>query len=833
MFKRWLIAGIWLFLPWFGFSQGWRPGEMEVKIRIAHPDDHLRLRKITGNIEMAASDGSFARAYVTPDEYSLLLQTGLTAAIVIPDLNRHYFNFWDNPLVPPGYYSYEQIISIADSLATHFPSICKKEVWGNSVAGRQLAVLKISDNAGINEGEPEIMFDGGIHGDEVGGSQNLIMFARELCKSYGSDVTITELIDSREIYLFLMVNPDGRVSMSRYNQNGVDCNRDNGYMWDGEGFSPSAVSQPETRALRNGLLEHNFTSYTNFHSGIEIISCPWSYRPQAPRDYEHIQLLAASYSSTSGYAGGLVYGQGYNIMYPINGSTKDFQYGSLGNVGWSIEISTDKQPPSSQIQYFYNVNKPAMLEIIRQCGWGISGMVTDSLTGSPLQATIWINNFFPVYTDPVVGDYHKFLAPGTISVTVTANGYQQKTLPGVVVPSQGTATANFQMVPDTGWYATKVISCRIPNNNPGDEGNTPGCVGKPDGIPYAVGKNGWIILDMGDTLYNGTGEDFRVFQSGTTNKSFTVSGSLLMDGPFTTIGTGTGSTSFDLPVSLPKVKYLYLKDNGNGSSSGIGAGYNLDAISMLTGPLKASFSASNTSPCSGTEVNFTDVSGGNPVSWSWSFPGGTPSSSAMQHPTGIRYDQPGAYPVSLTISNGTSGVTTTKEDFIQVISAPEVFLGQDTVVCDYDQVTLDAGNSGASYLWSTGQTTPSITVDSTGTGYGTVAFWVLVTAANGCGGSDTIHITWDNCTGIERPVGQPMTMITPNPAGEQIKLSFREWRQGYWKITNIQGITVTQGIIPPDNHPVVLGCDTFPAGIYFLKAENPSFRMIRKIIISH
>ena len=235
----------------------------------------------------------------------------------------------------------------------------------------------------------EIMFDGGIHGDEVGGSQNVIMFARELCKSYGSNTTITELVDSREIFLFLMVNPDGRVSMSRYNQNGVDCNRDNGYMWDGEGFSPSAVSQPETRALRKGLIEHNFTCYTNLHSGIEIISCPWSYRPQAPRDYEHILLLAAAYSNASGYAGGLQYGQGYNIMYPINGSTKDFQYGSLGSVGWSIEISTDKQPPSSQIQYFYDVNKPAMLEIIRQCGWGISGMVTDSLTGSPVRATVW------------------------------------------------------------------------------------------------------------------------------------------------------------------------------------------------------------------------------------------------------------------------------------------------------------------------------------------------------------------------------------------------------------------------------------------------------------
>lgn len=832
MFKNLLIATLWLFLPWFGHAQGWRPGEMEVRVRITSPSDLNRLQEITSNIELAEADGNIFRAYVTPEEYNLMKEDGLTAFVVIPNLNNHYRNFWDNPLVPPGYYTYEQIISIADSLAANYPSICKKEIWGNSVAGRQLAVLKISDNAAINEDEPEIMFDGGIHGDEVGGSQNVIMFARELCKSYGSDVTITELVDTREIFLFLMVNPDGRVSMSRYNQNGVDCNRDNGYMWDGEGYSPSAVSQPETRALRNGLLEHNFTCYTNFHSGIEIISCPWSYRPQAPRDYEHILMLAAAYSNASGYAGGLQFGQGYNIMYPINGSTKDFQYGSLGHAGWSIEISTDKQPPSSQIQYFYNLNKPAMLEIIRQCGWGVSGTVTDSLTGSPVQATIWVNSFYPVFTDPAVGDYHKFLAPGTITVTVTANGYKQKTLTGIVVPAQGTATADFQLAPDTGWYASKVISCRIPNNNQGDEGYTPGCLGKPDGIPYAVGKNGWIILDMGDTLYNGIGEDFRVYQSGTTNKSFTVSGSLLVDGPFTTIGTGTGSTSFDLPVSLPKVKYIYLKDNGNGSASGVGAGFNLDAISMLASPLKAAFSASDTSPCSGTGVNFTDMSGGNPVSWNWSFPGGTPSSSTAQHPTGIRYDQPGNYAVSLTISNGISGVTTTMEDFIVVIDAPEVFLGNDTLVCDYDQVTLEAGNPGAVYLWSTGQNTPAITVDSSGTGYGTAAFWVLVTAANGCEGRDTIQITWDNCTGAEQRVGQPVTIVTPNPAQDQITLFFRGWRQGFWEIVNLQGTTVAKGLIPSDEHSIELRCDTYPVGIYLLKAENPSFRIIRKIIIS-
>ncbi|MEI6242902.1 MAG: M14 family zinc carboxypeptidase, partial [Chlamydiota bacterium] len=46
------------------------------------------------------------------------------------------------------------------------------------------------------------------------------MFARDLCLSYASDPSITDLINNREIWLYLMVNPDGRVNLVRYNSNG-------------------------------------------------------------------------------------------------------------------------------------------------------------------------------------------------------------------------------------------------------------------------------------------------------------------------------------------------------------------------------------------------------------------------------------------------------------------------------------------------------------------------------------------------------------------------------------------------------------------------------------
>lgn len=65
-------------------------------------------------------------------------------------------------------------------------------------------------------------------------------------------------------------------------------------------------------------------------------------------------------------------------------------------------------------------------------------------------------------------------------------------------------------------------------------------------------------------------------------------------------------------------------------------------------------------------VNFFDHSVGTPVSWDWSFPGGVPSSSSVQNPTGVNYPVSGVYDVTLTVSDGTNQSTITKPAFITV-----------------------------------------------------------------------------------------------------------------------------------------------------------------------
>lgn len=699
--RKYLVLFVLLWSGLTAGAQGWRPGEAEVLVSVSSISDISVIKHITSNFEKISADSTTFRLYLLPGELETLRQSGLRFRITTPDLKHHYEKFWDNPLVPPGYYTYEQIIAIIDSLATNFPSICKKIVIGTSVAGRQLAVLKISDNPDLNEAEAGIMFDGGIHGDEIGGAQNMIMYARELCLNYGSDPTCTGLIDNREIWIFPMVNPDGRVNMSRYNNSGVDLNRDCGYMWNAEGQSPGAFSQKESKAWRDFIFDNQMAVYTNYHSGTEIIAFPWSYRSSQPRDYTLLNNLAGIYSSSSGYAN-LAYGQGYNIMYPINGSTKDVIYGSLGNVGWSIEISDDKQPASSLIPTYYNYNKSAMTEMILRSDYGISGIISDSLNGAPVAALIWVDNFFPVYSDPFVGDFHKYLVPGSYSVKVTANGYKTRIVSNLTVPVNGKIDLQVKLEPEQKWFGYKVMSCQIPGNNFSDPGYTPGALGAPDGIPYSLGRLGWIILDMHDTIFNGPGNDFRVVQSGTTPKLFTVSAGNNPDGPFTVIGTGTGTTAFDLSgSSLDKARFLRIKDEATGPVYGEGAGFNLDAVEILTPQLSVNFMANSDSICKGHSVQFTDLSTGSPTSWLWTFPGGNPSSSSASTPPEVMYADPGNYDVSLTVSNNYSTQSLTKPAMISVHVCDDIddkFMTDEPVVFPNPAVgsfTIDTGNDRA------------------------------------------------------------------------------------------------------------------------------------------
>ncbi|MEZ5147269.1 MAG: PKD domain-containing protein [Bacteroidales bacterium] len=141
--------------------------------------------------------------------------------------------------------------------------------------------------------------------------------------------------------------------------------------------------------------------------------------------------------------------------------------------------------------------------------------------------------------------------------------------------------------------------------------------------------------------------------------------------------------------------------------------------------LNASFNADNTSVCSGNTVTFTDLSSGNPISWTWSFPGGTPSSYSGQNPPAITYNTPGTYNVSLTVGDGVDTDTETKTGYITVANVFADFIGIPTTVVVGNSVSFTDQSSCDPTGWSwsfpggtpssyVGQTPPAIQYDTEG-----------------------------------------------------------------------------------------------------------------------
>ena len=157
----------------------------------------------------------------------------------------------------------------------------------------------------------------------------------------------------------------------------------------------------------------------------------------------------------------------------------------------------------------------------------------------------------------------------------------------------------------------------------------------------------------------------------TVNKGSAVSFTDLSTGTPTswtwTFSSGTPATS---NAQNPSITYntvgtfnVTLKaTNGTGSNSTTKTGY----ITVVQPPVPVvDFSANKTALLQGGNVTFTDLSTGTPTSWTWTFTGGTPTTSNNQNPT-IAYNTAGVYNVTLTAANGGGPATTTKTGYITV-----------------------------------------------------------------------------------------------------------------------------------------------------------------------
>lgn len=408
-----------------------------VEVDIFSRADIHRLNDLNMDI-MNVVDGK-AQIAAIPEEIETLWANGFRPAITVENM----IDAVESLKLPDRgvYVSYAELTADLQAWATTYSNIARLESIGQSVYGREMWALVISDNPTIEEFEAEVQWIGAHHGDETISMAVCYYMIEYLLENYGTDPQVTWLVNEREITIIPLFNPDGYENGSRYNGNGTDLNRN--YLCPNGSNAGSAFSEPETQALRAYDLDKRPVTSLTFHSGAVYVNYLWDYTYNPTPDEPMIITISDVYGALSG----LPVTNGAD-WYVADGTCQDWCYETRGEIDTTIEVSVTKDPPASQIDGIVDDNIPAMLYQARMSGRGIRGMVTDAETGDPIDATISIPQIGKdIYTDPDVGDYHRMVETGTYTVTCSADEYPTQTVYNVSASLDTFVVVNFALEP--------------------------------------------------------------------------------------------------------------------------------------------------------------------------------------------------------------------------------------------------------------------------------------------------------------------------------------------------------------------------------------------------
>jgi len=412
-----------------------------VKIEIESHDEVYTLHKMGISIENLKEN--YVETHLSLDEIVRLRDAGYEVREVIPE-----------KIIQEGYHDYFEVEAYLDSMYIKYPELTKKDTIGYSVLCKNISAFLITDHPDSEEAEPEIKFGATIHGDEPVGTEMCLKMISHLLDNYNKDSSITWLVNNTEIWFIPMLNPDGRQDGIRRNANGVDLNRNYPVPNDSIGEDNTYNWERETEAMIDFCCEHNFVISTMFHGGALVVNYQWDYSPAPASDSGVIQLIALGYSWRNGRMWDEGFGHQGTIdgwyWYPVSGSLQDWAYDSTSCIDLTIELDDERWPDASRLPELWDENRDAMIYLITKTHTGITGVVTDSLTGKPLYAEVRAIEYGkPVYTDPDVGDYYKLLRDGCYTMQFSSTGYLTKTYDDVYVKFDSLTILNVRLCKTT------------------------------------------------------------------------------------------------------------------------------------------------------------------------------------------------------------------------------------------------------------------------------------------------------------------------------------------------------------------------------------------------
>lgn len=296
---------------------------------------------------------------------------------------------------PSGYQTVEQITADVKALAAAHPEFMQVVEIGKSLEGRPLLALRVTSKRDANL--PSIRLASGIHARELPPVEVMSRFAHLLADGYGKDAKVTKLVDTKDIWIVLLQNPDGRVRVEkgdsmwrkntrkngRWGSEGVDCNRnaddhfdggdDNAWADDYRGSAP--FSEPESQALRDLSAKHHFDISMDMHCYAGMILWPPGYDTSTTADEAAFARIGGTLGKNLGYK----YGTIAKTIYKTYGDIATWEYNAHKTLAFAAELDCGGFNPSySEVDRQWAKWKDNLLFLV-----GETGSNRGSFAGAP------------------------------------------------------------------------------------------------------------------------------------------------------------------------------------------------------------------------------------------------------------------------------------------------------------------------------------------------------------------------------------------------------------------------------------------------------------------
>ncbi len=369
------------------------------------------------------------------------------------------------------YHTVAEVESEIAQLVENYPDLISSESIGTTFEGRPVRAVRISSQ-GDDANLPTFFVCGMHHAREWISVEVPMGLIHQLVENYASDPEIRALVDSREIWVIPVLNPDGleysqtKKRMWRKNRRknsdnsyGVDLNRNWGYQWGKKGAStrPSsdtyrgteAFSEPELVALRDLALRERPTASLSFHSYGQLVLWPCSYDYDVAPDDLVLAHHAREMAKLNGYEAKQSAG-----LYPASGDFDDWFHGVLGAMSYTFELGKQFVPDEAKVPGIVEKNLKAVHYYLKNCA-----DVLPLLSHQVPEATTNVQDSYPVSfkLSPRLKE-HNTIQSATLSYTTAAGTTAQvaMTLTGdtykASIPADGYGTVHYslQVLEDSG-----------------------------------------------------------------------------------------------------------------------------------------------------------------------------------------------------------------------------------------------------------------------------------------------------------------------------------------------------------------------------------------------